>query len=65
MKPRFKTTVLQTVKKHAGVITVTDLRKTFGIPATADIFVRVPGGGDWSNQNLDVEEIHVSWEELR
>jgi len=65
MKPRFKRTVLQTVRKYSGVITLDDLRKKFNIPVNAEVRVRVPGGGDWSNQDLDVTEIFVMWEELR
>ena len=26
------------------------------IPPDADIFMRVPGGGDWSNEDLSVDE---------
>lgn len=37
------------------------------IPEGATVFVRVPGGGDWSNENLEIDDddcsIHVQWEE--
>lgn len=38
----------------------------YTIPASADAFVSVPGGGDWSNTRLDIGEdvnIHVCWTE--
>lgn len=34
------------------------------IPATADIYISIPGGGDWSNMDLDVTTEHpivVTW----
>ncbi len=34
------------------------------IPDDAEIFAEVPGGGDWSNTNLDIgcdTNIHVRW----
>lgn len=34
------------------------------IPLDADITVRVPGGGDWSNELLDITDDHpiiISW----
>jgi len=34
------------------------------VPTSADIFVRVPGGGDWSNTNLDLDQdtsVFVTW----
>lgn len=36
----------------------------YQIPDDADMFVQVPGGGDWSNTNLDIERdtnLHVRW----
>ena len=36
------------------------------IPASASIFIRVPGGGDWSNMDLDVDKdrpVIVRWKE--
>lgn len=37
------------------------------IPAGADIYVQVPGGGDWSNTSLEVDHenpIIVTWTEI-
>jgi hypothetical protein len=35
------------------------------IPSNATVNVRVPGGGDWSDMDLDIEEspVQVSWAE--
>jgi len=52
--------------RRTGEITAEVLRKTFGIPAGATISVTVPGGGDWSNCELDLDHhgpISVSWSE--
>lgn len=37
-------------------ITDSDIRRAFQLPADAKIFVRVPGGGDWSNTDLEISE---------
>jgi hypothetical protein len=37
------------------------------IPSTADIYIQIPGGGDWSNTSLDVDKknpIVITWEEI-
>jgi hypothetical protein len=34
------------------------------IPANATVVVHIPGGGDWSNTELDIDERHpveISW----
>lgn len=33
------------------------------VPVDAEVFVRVPGGGDWSNMNLDLMDapVIVTW----
>jgi hypothetical protein len=50
-----KSTLLE-ILRHAG----------YSIPTASDVsaFVHVPGGGDWSNEDLDLVEapIVVSWE---
>lgn len=41
------------------------LRTRFTIPDNAKVFIHVPGGGDYSNMDLDVDEetpLQVSWE---
>lgn len=65
----FKTTEVQRIVKKAGVITSADLRRVFDVPADAKIFVRVPGGADWSNTNLEIDDeeqaIQVTWKETK
>ncbi len=37
------------------------------LPASVEIFVRVPGGGDWSGMDLEIdgdEEVVVRWKEI-
>ena len=46
---------------HLAEVTTTeytreDLQTLLGLPADAEIFVHVPGGGDWSNMDLDIDE---------
>ena len=35
------------------------------VPPDADVYIRVPGGGDWSNQKLSLDEhnVEVRWTE--
>lgn len=53
-------------------ITLEDIRKRFGVPEHAVVTVRVPGGGDWSSQDIamglpngngDFDQLTVVWEE--
>lgn len=37
-------------------ITATDLRQVLGLPPTAKIIFEVPGGGDYSGADLDLED---------
>lgn len=62
LKIDIKTSV---TKHHTTTITDEHLRKAFGIPKGAEIFVMVPGGGDWSNESLDIQTcpIEVRWTE--
>ena len=39
----------------------------YEVPNDAQVFIRVPGGGDWSNEDLDIEGSHgveVLWEDF-
>lgn len=67
MKSRFTISKRSTHTIHEGTITASDLRKMFHIPAHAEIWVRVPGGGDWSSTDLLIAEspIQVKWEEVK
>lgn len=54
---RANTTLTRTTQtKTEYVFTADDLRDALGLPAHAELFVAVPGGGDWSNRDLDLEE---------
>lgn len=35
---------------------VADVLKALGLPPDTRLFVKVPGGGDWSNSMLDIGE---------
>ena len=67
-----KTTVVETTTKHRLELTSVEiieaLRKDdYCIPKDADVFVTVPGGGDWSNTNLDLEDVPLvlTWSERK
>lgn len=55
-----KTTTTQTVYEFTKADILHALVKAGKLPPTtvydADAFVRVPGGGDWSNTNLDLAD---------
>lgn len=48
-RKRIETTVTK-------VISAEQLCSIFGLPANARVFVNVPGGGDWSNTDLDLSD---------
>jgi predicted ATP-dependent serine protease len=66
-------TIVSTTTRHRLEITRADIlaylasaKITNLPPRNADIFVQVPGGGDWSNTSLDISDenpVVVSWEE--
>lgn len=56
------------VRRHCRVITAGEIRKAFGLPANAEIVVTVPGGGDWSNADLEIDQdtaLVAKWETKR
>lgn len=68
-----KTTRRATTEEHRLEVDkalLLEALRAFGhhnIPAYAKIFVRVPGGGDWSNTNLHIDEdgvLHVCWSQV-
>jgi hypothetical protein len=59
-----KIEIVSTETYKRGVITEKMLREAFAIPKGAKIFIQVPGGGDYSNMDLDIEEIIVTWIEI-
>ncbi|UFK26730.1 hypothetical protein [Roseobacter phage RDJL6] len=55
-----------TVKSHSIELSGAAIKRHLGIPNNARITVAVPGGGDWSNMDLDLDAGHtldISWEE--
>jgi hypothetical protein len=45
------------VRKTSSLeITADDIRQKFGLPPNAEVWVRVPGGGDWSNARLEIDD---------
>lgn len=68
--PTIKTTTLRTVKEeHELTLTNEELivilqDKGYKIPQACEVFVTVPGGGDWSNTDLSVDArnpLRVTW----
>jgi len=49
---------VERIEKITNSYTITDedIRRAFHLPADAKIFVRVPGGGDWSNTDLEISD---------
>lgn len=58
-----KTTILTTT--HKGTLHKAELADLLGIPQSAQIYVNVPTGGDWSGETLDIQDapIHIQWTE--
>lgn len=61
----FESRLIEETKVYQGKITLDDLRIKFDIPPQAKVTIRVPGGGDWSNQDIELDNkenvINVSW----
>lgn len=36
-------------------LTADDLKDKLGLPSNSEVFIHVPGGGDWSNTRLDID----------
>lgn len=50
---------------NADIVELIEKRLDLTIENRAQVFVRVPGGGDWSNTALEIDEecpIVVTWE---
>lgn len=65
MKPNVTVNVV-TSRDCSMELTGAQIKEALGIPADASVNVRVPGGGDWSNTNLDLDGPHtlnISWTE--
>lgn len=46
-------------ERFSGRITASMIREAFNLPKDAEIFFSVPGGGDWSNTTLSVDEYPI------
>ncbi len=42
--------------EHVARVVAEDIRELVGAPPGAAVVIRVPGGGDWSNEDLGVSE---------
>lgn len=57
MSENWKTTSVRTVRERREMnLTGADLRKALGLSDKVRITVHVPGGGDWSNTDLDLDD---------
>lgn len=54
-----------TTTHHSATITIEDIIKAFDLPPHAKVIFDVPGGGDYSNMALSIEEhpLRVEWKE--
>lgn len=65
-------TVVTTERLHQIIIDDTEIRELlrragYQIPAKAQIFFTVPGGGDWSNSSVDITRefpVTIEWTEI-
>jgi hypothetical protein len=68
MKPVIDTVVSSVTKiTHKAELNSNDLKNYLGLPANARLYFHVPGGGDWSNGDVDISKdnpIHISWTEV-
>ncbi len=66
MSVTMQETIRRTYKLRLSREQILDaLREKYDIPDNAGMFVHVPGGGDWSNTDLDIEQqtpLVVQWE---
>ena len=61
--PDLKFTNTQTVTFKKGRISASDIRKAFDLPENAKVVFQVPGGGDWSNTEIEIDCLEVEWKE--
>ena len=47
---------------YTATVTAADITRALGLPAGAQLWFNVPGGGDWSNEQLDVNEYPLTAE---
>lgn len=59
-----KRTCSKSVTTHRVELDSEDIRKLVDAPAHAEVYVSIPGGGDWSNMDLTIDKdttITVEW----
>ncbi len=53
------------VEEVAGKIFASEIKRVFKLPADARLYITVPGGGDYSNMDLEIDEILVTYTKTR
>lgn len=61
MSTRKVTRTIETTTKVEARISAAEIRALVGAPEHASIVVDIPGGGDWSSRDFEVEEVIVTW----
>lgn len=59
-----KKQTVTTVSTFQTAISAEMIRAAFGLPKDARVYFVVPGGGDWSNTDIDIDRNHpicVEW----
>lgn len=59
-------TTKRILKMDRGDLIQTLINIGYDVPRNAEVFIHVPGGGDWSNMNLDVDSdspLTITWTE--
>lgn len=53
------------IRRHEWSISEDDLRALVGAPPNAKVRVEIPGGGDWSGCDIEIDQapLTVTWEE--
>lgn len=67
---RWKETIVTRVEKHKVELSRSEMfelltKAGYEIPNSAEIFICIPGGGDWSNTSLDIDDDHpvtITWQ---
>jgi hypothetical protein len=51
-----RTSVREVTERNEVHLTGKDIRKLLGLSDSTTVSVHVPGGGDWSNMDLDLDD---------
>ena len=63
---KVSTTTVRSIRIELSRQDILGFLKDFSIPRDAGVYVQVPGGGDWSNESLDIGDncpVIVTWSE--